>query len=63
MGGHRGRIVAGLAVIACAAAAVVPFANAERRSDRQPVVGKPKLGAHGCARVPKSLRRLSDWPP
>ena len=62
MGGHRGRIVAGLAVIACAAAAVVPFANAERRSDRQPVVGKPKLGAHGCARVPKSLRRLSDWP-
>ena len=62
MGGHRGRIVAGLAVIACAAAAVVPFASAERRSDRQPVVGKPKLDAHGCARIPKSLRPLSDWP-
>ena len=62
MGGQRGRIMAGLAVIACAAAAVVPFASAEGQSDRQPVVGKPKLDADGCAQIPKSLAPLSDWP-
>jgi len=54
--------MAGLAVIACAAAAVVPFASAEGQSDRQPVVGKPKLDADGCAQIPKSLAPLSDWP-
>ena len=62
MGGHRDRIVAGLAVIVCAGAAVVPFASAERQSDGQPVVGKPKLDAQGCAEIPKSLGQLSDWP-
>src|SRR6185503_11850250 len=50
------------AVIVCAGAAVVPFASAERQSDGQPVVGKPKLDAQGCAEIPKSLGQLSDWP-
>jgi beta-glucosidase len=62
MPGQRGRILAALATAACAVGALVPIASADRNAGDQPVVGKPKLGAHACARIPDALPRLSDWP-
>ena len=53
MPGQRGRILAALVTAACAAGALVPIASADRHGNDQPVVGKPKLGAHGCASVPE----------
>ena len=65
MRGHRGHIVAALAAIACAAAALVPIATAARRSDRQPVVGKPssvRTAARGSGRCRRSPTGRASQP-
>jgi len=44
-------------------AAGVPSAGADAaKGGRQPVVGKPALDAHGCARIENRLPALADWP-
>ncbi|MET8154743.1 exo 1,3/1,4-beta-D-glucan glucohydrolase [Sphaerisporangium sp. NPDC005289] len=55
-------LVAGLALLAGGAVGT-PTAGADSaKGHRQPVVGKPAMDEHGCARIEKSLPKLSDWP-
>ncbi|WP_248965041.1 glycoside hydrolase family 3 protein [Sphaerisporangium perillae] len=55
-------LLAGLALLAGGATGV-PSAGADSaKGARQPVIGKPAMDEHGCARIEKTLPTLADWP-
>ncbi|MEU3166644.1 exo 1,3/1,4-beta-D-glucan glucohydrolase [Streptosporangium sp. NPDC006930] len=55
-------VLASLAVLS-AGVTGIPSAGAETATGgRQPVIGKPALDSHGCARIEKKLPALSEWP-
>ncbi|WP_189251011.1 glycoside hydrolase family 3 protein [Streptosporangium pseudovulgare] len=62
---HRKRSSALIAALTLLAAGMAGIPAADARAGHgkdRPVIGKPALDAHGCARTEKRLETLSDWP-
>ncbi|WP_199442789.1 glycoside hydrolase family 3 protein [Umezawaea beigongshangensis] len=60
----RRRALAALASVALLAGLTggTPAATADPKHSRQPVIGKPAVDSHGCARIENKLPTLSEWP-